>query len=502
MIAIRFQVARALMGALVSAQAREAKHQTKHARRAASRDYDRKLIVARQGARAGARDEAGALRQWAATHASTPPSRAEWLRSGGECEAWTLTYEAATVATREREARLASYEARARARREVARKIEARARARARAREAATREREAALVTLKDWLGAQHKAPRVRRAPRRGLAPVERVGYSVAAMLAAPFDVRTLALALPLEFFPPGRETGAGYVAWWREAAPVATVAALVGECGEHAARRASGKFGKVSSTSIDEAGAVGRAAALAFFARRIGGRHFVVTSPEDSELAIVCPDIVSPRLARAARRAAVAAGVRSLLGDLTGGQRGKTDGLRLVRRAAVETIDNLVRGGLESGAGGVREAWAAMDAREPDYHFRLASRFDSLPGGERELMRSGRARSLDLVLAVRRVRTDRLGEQPRGKGWQARLALVVRRYTRIARALSSICQGQSLELACRASGFGYEARDGRSRAFDTALDQSGVRAALCVATGAGAGARGSVGRDLAPSTV
>jgi len=177
-----------------------------------------------------------------------------------------------------------------------------------------------------------------------------------------------------------------------------------------------------------------------------------------------------------------------------------------MMRRAAVETLDSLVRGGLDSDAASVRDGW-----EEPEY--RLARRFEGLPGEEREALRAGRARALDLVLAVRRVRGVRLGEaaasewsfdgagvRRRKRGWQARLSLLVRRFGRLARVLAAVCQGESLELACTGAGFGFSGR--RSRGFELALDQTGVRAALCVATGHGAGVRGSVGHDLARASV
>jgi hypothetical protein len=150
-----------------------------------------------------------------------------------------------------------------------------------------------------------------------------------------------------------------------------------------------------------------------------------------------------------------------------------------------------------------VRESWVVHDEQQSDGFFHLARRFHALPGSERALVRSGRARALDLLQAVRRVRGARLGEHvPKSRGWQARLALVVCRYSRIARVLSGICQGESLEVACNASGFAFDAHKGCSRAWNKALDESGVRVALCVATGHGSGARGSVGRDVGRATV
>jgi hypothetical protein len=311
---------------------------------------------------------------------------------------------------------------------------------------------------------------------------------------AAPSDLHKLALSLRDLDCQSGQGHGQDYATWWESVtSPEARFERVLCDCGQAAARRAAGKFGRVSSTSIAEATAAGRAAVVRIFRHRIDGRR-VFIMPQELE---------SPGWLRIARHVAIAAGTKSLLGDLTAGQVGRTSGLRSVRRAAVETLDSLVRGGLDSAVAAVRESWVLQDEQQPDGFFRLARRFDALPGPERELVRSGRARALDLVGAVRRVRAARLGEHvPKSKGWQARLALVVRRYSRIARVLSGICQGESLELACNASGFAFDARKGCSRAWNKALDESGVRVALCVATGHGSGARGSVGCDIARATV
>ena len=308
---------------------------------------------------------------------------------------------------------------------------------------------------------------------------------------------------------------GIAYVLWWLDAESgqaAARSARFVSDIGAAVGHRAAGKFGRVSSTSIDEAAAAARAAAVGLMTKGgRGGRRFVHPG---------AADLARPSFVRAVRKSALAAGMHSLLGDLAGGQAGRESGLRAVRRAlpidgaaifdghypsaaAVATFDSIVRAGTGGGAvNSIRELWAERAA--DDGLFVLARRFESLPTTERELMRAGRAHALDVVLAVRRARSARLGlavSPGKRRGWQGRLALVLRRFGRVARVLSAVCQGESLELACEAAGFGFQHRDGRSRAFSKAFDETGTRAVLCVRTGA-AGRPGAVGSDIKRAAV
>lgn len=251
------------------------------------------------------------------------------------------------------------------------------------------------------------------------------------------------------------RDLDVSYEVFWQSTTDQSAVISRAIDDVSRIARRAAGKYGHVSATSIEEAVAAARHAVLVRFAP--GGQF-------DARLAARLAKPSQEPLRQAVRRVAIGAGVRSLLNDLSGGQTGRTEGLRGIRRAAVETLDTLVRGGTDE---------------------------DSEP-----LARS-RARALDLVLAVRRARTARLGETPRADGWQARQKLVIRRFRRVATVLSLVAQGESLEVACEVAGFGFDAGEGRSQSFTRAFDETGVRTMVCNRAG-----RGAIGDSVTRSMV
>lgn len=464
----QIQVKAAIIGRLADAQARADARARKQSIRRARRESTRERIQARHWARAGA----GALAEVLAEYDwrdGVLEIEARWARAEREYNAPGLPGVWQTL--REHRAKVS------RERRHLLKSI----------RQAALAEREAR-DAVGDWLGSIHPIPVVRRSARRWQTHPGRVPDDLTAVLSGTgrgVSLRAVALGCRgADFQPRAGARGTDYPQVWARI-HLDRVASFLGAVGQTAARAAAGHFGKVSSTSIDEAGAAGRGAVVDWLSSAVfGAPGGFMTGVR----AFRVPDEISPALERGARRVAIAAGRASLLGDLTGGQSGRTEALRIVRRAAVESLDSIVRG-FDAGVQSIRELW--VDRAGEDGLFRLAPRFDALPADERELARAGRSHALDLVLAVRRVRAEALGRgrpKVRGhapftvshsRGWQGRYALLIQRYGRIARVLSGIAQGESLELACRGAGFGFEASDGRSRAFSRALAESGVLGAL-----------------------
>ena len=135
-------------------------------------------------------------------------------------------------------------------------------------------------------------------------------------------------------------------------------------------------------------------------------------------------------------------------LGDLVGGQTGRVQGLRGIRRAAIETLDSIIRGGTD-----------------PD----------------NEPVARSRERALRLVRCVHRLALQAVASINRNRhGWQAVRKLTLRRFRRVARVLSLVCQGESLECACLAAGFAWDARKQTSSGWLQAFSESGLRSALC----------------------
>jgi len=253
----KFVIIQALAAAWALDQTRQQRNQTKRERQTRARLTSGNRSEERARARAGAGAELQAAAEWQEREAllhSHSGQLGKRLHEQARLENWAERRKASA----ETRAKQAAREARARPEREWLERLH-----------------DAAVPWLnQDKSGYQVKA-KVRKVGTRIAKHRAREQDSGAQVLArACPDLRTLALGLRILDLPTGHGQGQSYVTWWTVVtSPEARVERLLSDCGQAAARRAAGKFGRVSSTSIQEAAAAGRAAVVRLL-RRPGAKR------------------------------------------------------------------------------------------------------------------------------------------------------------------------------------------------------------------------------------
>lgn len=255
-------------------------------------------------------------------------------------------------------------------------------------------------------------------------------------------------------------------------------IASRIASTGHNAGMAARGKYGKVSKTSIDEASAVARTTVINLFSldgyfdiARFDGVMGMMMEIRDSIRSDGQLDALSYVL-RAAKRASI----QSLLGDLTGGQTGDTVKLKSGVHRVIDSFMRATTEGWDSGY------YDSFDGAEPmDKALPVQSVFDRLTPEDvtnrsDKIESAERARALGLVRMVRTASIKRIATMRYDKfssvGY-ARLnrglvKSMLRSARRVARVLSMVSQGDSLEYACLTVGFDW--RNYSSPAFTAAF--------------------------------
>lgn len=216
-------------------------------------------------------------------------------------------------------------------------------------------------------------------------------------------------------------------------------VSIFLGRLGYRVARRSRGV--RVSSTSLEDSAAAGRAAVVGYFTPRF----------DLSTIARWIRSGWAPFVRRAELIAARAASAS--LGE-GAGLSGRNEGKRLAWCSSIDAEESELTGGQY-----LLRLVTLQIQRDAEHAARWQERFD----GQRKM-----ARGLSSV--VRRARRASLsGVRP--QDWRP----VSRRFRRLHRVLCRVALGESLELACESAGFAWESGHGRSKALIVALESSGV---------------------------
>jgi hypothetical protein len=222
------------------------------------------------------------------------------------------------------------------------------------------------------------------------------------------------------------------YVDFW-QGLPLAKLDALLASVGKAACAKAKGYLrNKVSDTSLVECA--------------LGARYAVLSKVfcHKGEFALdALEQLDQPTVIGCAKAIGVKHGVKAATDSEFLGQRLRTNDKLGLKREAIDLIDT------------VAHVLAESDQSEP--------------------VARNRQRALLLVKTVRGVRATKLAATKANNKRH-----VIRRFNRIAKVLSLVAQGDSLQYACEQAGFGFHEGENRSRSFALAFDQSGVRQALC----------------------
>jgi hypothetical protein len=219
------------------------------------------------------------------------------------------------------------------------------------------------------------------------------------------------------------------YLAFWQDL-PLTKLDALLASIAKSACAKAKGYLHhKVSDTSLAECAFGARYAVLAKVFSHKG--EFALEALEQLD---------QPTVIGCAKAIGVKHGVKAATNSEFLGQRLRTNDKLGLKRETIDLIDT------------VAHILAESDQSEP--------------------IARNRQRALFLVKTVRRVRATKLAATtPNNKRH------VIRRFNRIAKVLSLVAQGDSLQYACEQAGFGFNELENRSRSFALAFDQP--RAAL-----------------------
>lgn len=217
-------------------------------------------------------------------------------------------------------------------------------------------------------------------------------------------------------------------------------VSIFLGRLGYRVARRSRGV--RVSSTSLEDSAAAGRAAVVGYFTPRF----------DLSTIARWIRSGWAPFIRRAELLAARAASAS--LGE-GAGLSGRNECKRLAWCASLDRDESEDTGGQYL----LRLATLQIQREQED-----SARWQELFDGRRAM-----ARGLSSV--VRRARRAVLAGVLRVQDRRP----VSRRFRRIHRVLCRVALGESLELSCQSAGFAWESGHGRSKALSVALESSGV---------------------------